>query len=1527
MSRRPSTRSTPQSVGESSGAQSNAMIEGLRQSNEALSKQVVDLQSQVQSLLAVVAGQIPRVQDPAVGQAIPIPPAPLVPPVVVPPEMAFISQFQRLRPPTYDGKADYMVLDDWMISIEEMFSYSGITDNQKVMLAAYQLKGVAKGWWLREKEGLKDECSWESFKELLLSKFLPSVERDRLMKDFLHLKQRQLTVSEYEIEFSKLSRFAPDLVSTDENRSKRFLAGLRSDVQQLASAYATSSYAGIMEAALKVEAIDNAKNRGQQLRKDKRKSDEGKGTQVPDAAPRKRNKEVCSFCGRPGHPLERCYQRLGAQKKEQIHAIQGNPRKDLLCSVCKKPGHNAAHCWKKTRSCFLCGQEGHLKYQCPQAQPTLQPVPLQALPPPQRVDKGKGKLNVVSMEEAQTSTQVISGRFKVKNRWARVLFDSGATHSFVARAFVERYRLDLDRVGDAFCVKFPSGESVVSDQGIQSCPILLGDFLAIADLKLLDLEDFDVILGMDWLSRYDAVIQCKGKRLDFRMDNGQPGSVYGYPRQDSPTISAVCARKLVDSGCFACLVSVLETKVSLPCLEEIPVVRDFSDVFPANLPGLPPDRDVEFVIDLEPGTRTIAKAPYWMAPRELEELRIQLDELLENGFIRPSSSPWGAPVLFVKKKDGSMRLCIDYRELNKVTIKNRYPLPRIDDLFDQLRGSAVFSKIDLRSGYHQLRIRESDIPRTAFRSRHGHFEFLVMSFGLTNALSAFMDMMNRVFKDFLDKFVVVFIDDVLVYSRNVEEHDQHLRLVLSALRNHKLFAKLSKCEFWLPQVSFLGHVVNKDGISVDPEKVAAVMEWTRPATPKEIRSFLGLAGYYRRFVEGFSTVSAPLTKLTQKNAAFVWSDKCEEAFQELKNRLCTAPILTLPTEGLDYAIYVDASHAGLGCVLMQEGKVVAYGSRQLKIHERNYPTHDLEFAAVIYALKLWRHLLYGAQCKIYTDHKSLKYVFTQKELNLRQRRWLEYVADYEVEILYHLGKANVVADALSRKTGKIFNLSAELLVEEFLLMDISVGRCDSPSSLEVSEPSWISLTRLHQKDDPDLLHLHNRTEKGELPDFSIDDAGTLKYRGRFCVPNFRDIRVKLCNEEHGSSVAYHPGSTKMYKDLKQIAWWIGMKGDIARFVSECFTCKRVKADHGRPGGKLAPLEIPTWKWESISMDFITGLPRSPRGHDSVWVIVDRLIKCVHFVPFQIGYSMKKIAELYLNEVIRLHGVPVSIVSDRDSRFMSRFWKSLQEGLGTDLRYSTAYHPQTNGQTERVNHIVEDMIRCYILDYGGAWDERLRLMEFAYNNSYQESLQMAPFEALYGRRCRTPLFWAEVGERPLLGPDALEEMEVSVKLIREKLRIAQERYEKNANRRRSVLEFSVGDMVFLKVSPMVGVKRFGKNHKLDPRYVGPFEIVERIGVSAYKLKLPANFPGVHNVFHVSQLRRCVLSDRQVLDAVPQLEPNLSYVEVPIRVLDVQDRVLRRKTIPMVKILWRNQDVESATWELESAMREAHPHLFS
>ncbi|WVZ75658.1 hypothetical protein U9M48_023693 [Paspalum notatum var. saurae] len=400
-------------------------------------------------------------------------------------------------------------------------------------------------------------------------------------------------------------------------------------------------------------------------------------------------------------------------------------------------------------------------------------------------------------------------------------------------------------------------------------------------------------------------------------------------------------------------------------IKKIPVVRDFPDVFPEELPGLPLDRDVEFRIELVPGTASISKRPYRMAPDELKELKTQLQEQLDKGFIRPGLSPWGCPALFVEKKDqGGKRLYVDYRPLNAVMVKNKYPLPHIDILFDQLAGARVFSKIDLRCGYYQIKIKEEGVPKTAFSTRYGLYEYLVISFGLTNALTFFMYMMNSVFMNELDKFVVVFIDDVLIYSKNEKEHEEHLRIVLTRHREHKLYAKFSKCAFWLKEVSFLGHILSEKGVAVDPSKVEDVLNWKQSETVTEIWSFLSLVGYYRRFIKDFSKTAKPMTSLIKKNAKYMWSPNCEEAFQTLKKLLTSAPVLAQPDVTKPFDVYCDASGNGLSCVLMQEGRVIAYVSRQLRKHEVNYPTHDLELAAVVHALKIWRHYLLGNTCHI-----------------------------------------------------------------------------------------------------------------------------------------------------------------------------------------------------------------------------------------------------------------------------------------------------------------------------------------------------------------------------------------------------------------------------------------------------------------------------------------------------------------------------------------------------------------------------------
>nr|GEX82264.1 hypothetical protein [Tanacetum cinerariifolium] len=640
---------------------------------------------------------------------------------------------------------------------------------------------------------------------------------------------------------------------------------------------------------------------------------------------------------------------------------------------------------------------------------------------------------------------------------------------------------------------------------------------------------FDVIIGMDWLSDHKAEIICYKKVVRIPLLDGKKQG-------------------------------------------EIVVVRDFPEVFLNNLSGLPHVLEIEFRIELIPEAVPVAKSPYRLVPSELKELSGQLKELQDKGFIRPSSSPWRALILFVKKKDGSFRMCIDYRELNKLTVKNRYPLSRIDELFDQLQGSKFFSKINLRSGYDQLRVHENDILKTAFRTHYGHFEFTVTPFGLTNASA------------------------------------------------ERLYAKFSKSEFWLIEVQFLRHVINGYGIHVDPSKIEAVKNWKDPRTPSE-----------------------------------------EIAFQTLKDKLCNAPVLALSDGPKDFVVFCDASGIRLGCVLMQRCKVIAYASRQLKIHEKNYTTHDLELGAVVFFFKIWRHYLYRTKNVIYMDHKILQHIFSQMELNMRQRRSIELFSDFDCEIRYHHGKVNAMADALSR----------------------------------------------NERLNPKRVRAMNITLQSSIKDRILSAQ-------KEAVPLKFDVKTLITEEAHKSKYSIHPGADKMYYDLKD-----------------------------RPSGLLQQPEIPVWKWEGIAIDF--------------------------------DYKMDRLARLYFNEIVARHDVPISIISDRDSRFTSRFWHSMQEALGTRLHMSTTYHPQTDG-----------------------------------------------------------------------------------------------------------------------------VVRFRKKGKLAPRFVGPFEIVEKVGHVAYRLDFLEELNGVHDTFHVSNLKKCLADPTlQVpLDEI-RVDAKLNFVEEPVEILERDFKKLKRSRIFIIK----------------------------
>jgi hypothetical protein len=545
---------------------------------------------------------------------------------------------------------------------------------------------------------------------------------------------------------------------------------------------------------------------------------------------------------------------------------------------------------------------------------------------------------------------------------------------------------------------------------------------------------------------------------------------------------------------------------------------------------------------------------------------------------------------------------------------------------------------------------------------------------------------------------------------------------------------------------------------------------------------------------------------------------------------------------------------------------------------------------------------------------------------MRQRRWLELIKDYELEIHYHPGKANVVADALSRKVSchcLTVKTSDNTLCQEMEKLNLGMIQQGALSQLKLES---VLLQRIidTQKNDEGMKHIRVKVRDGKAKCFKEDNQGVVWFNNRIVVPKNEELRQQILDEAHLSRYSIHPGSTKMYHDLKQHYWWMKMKIEIARYVARCDTCKRVKAIHLKAAGPLQSLPIPTWKWEDISMDFIVGLPRTTKGFDSIWVIIEGLTKNANFLPVKVKYPDITYAELYIARILSLHGVPKTIVSDHGPQFVSKFWEELHKSLGTKLLHSSAYHPQTSGQTERVNQILEDMLRACVLEFPQKWNECLPLAEFSYNNSYQESIKMAPFKALYGRRCRTPLNWSEPGESYFFRPNMVKETEEKVQRIIHNLKKAQARQKSYADKRRMPLYFLEGDYVYLKVSPMKGVTRFGVKGKLAPRYIGPFLIIERYGPVAYRLQLSETLSAVHNVFHVSQLKKCLWVPNRTIEVTDVvLEPELTYSEHPIRVLDQKDRVTRRQTLKFYKIQWNQHSEDEATWETQDFLDKNFP----
>ncbi|XP_048132162.1 uncharacterized protein LOC115741886 [Rhodamnia argentea] len=716
-----------------------------------------------------------------------------------------VEQFIKLKPTQFDGIETPELAPRWIEKLEKAFGVLGCTDEEKVLLAVYQLEGTANDRWNATKAGVFPEGvdpTWTAFKTTFNDKYFSKTARERKLVEFLRLLQNQLTVDQYEAEFARLSRYAPRSVEDPQEKARRFRDGLRSELRNQMVALNLRTYKEIYERSRMIDrdVRERALASGSRFSPSKDNRQFGKRPMLSNrgfAPPVKKN------LGKPSH------------------------QSNWICRLCCRR-HGNGPCPSGTGACFKCGRFGHQIRNCPSQ--ALGPRPQgrrpqvgpQSAAPQDNLNRppAQGRVYAVARGEAENAPGVVTCTVKLCGHPAYALFDPGASHSFVSTRLLDLANVKLEPLDVMLHVTTPLKDKVIVSLGCEKRSIVVGGNEDRIDLVMLPMFDFDVIIGMDWLSRQKAVVDCGSRVIRFYPDDRPRFEFVGSRGGISiPLISSLEVTKLLDEGCQAYLAAVVDTTFREPNLGSIPVIREFPDVFPRELPGLPPEREIEFIIELAPGTEPISKAPYRMSPCELKELKVRMQELLDKRFIRSSASPWGAPVLFVKKKDGSLRLCIDYRQPNQVTIKDKYPLLRIDDPFDRLQGASMFSKIDPRTSYHQLRIKKEDIPKTAFRTRYGHYEFTVMPFGLTNAPAAFMDLMHRVFKEYLDQFVIVFIDDILIYSKSNEEHKQHLRVVLRTLREHSLYAKFSKCEFWLNKVAFLGHVISGEGISVDPSKI------------------------------------------------------------------------------------------------------------------------------------------------------------------------------------------------------------------------------------------------------------------------------------------------------------------------------------------------------------------------------------------------------------------------------------------------------------------------------------------------------------------------------------------------------------------------------------------------------------------------------------------------------------------------------------------------------------------------------------
>lgn len=1145
---------------------------------------------------------------------------------------------------------------------------------------------------------------------------------------------------------------------------------------------------------------------------------------------------------------------------------------------------------------------------------------------------------------------------------AKILFDDGALTNFVSSSFVKRLGIATNVSSEAALM--PDGITYNLTSTKDPLEVCIQDYQDDLYFAVCPLASYDVILGKKWHEDYNVRKKYRTNVITFRKDGRAQRINAALELSKTIWSKHKLAQHLKRRNvAFAILLrpqapqeplelNAMEMNQASSDKDIQNVLLEYQDVFPDDLPrGLPPDRGrPRFKIELAKEAEPHKKGIYRLSESESQELLRQIRDLIEKGFIQPSTSPWGAPVLFAAKKDGGLRLCIDYRALNKQTVKNCYPLPRIDEIFDNLRQASIFTSLDLRSGYHQIRLDSESIPMTAFRTKYGLFEFLVLPFGLTNAPAAFMNLVNDILRPFIDKFVSAYLDDILIYSKTKAEHVQHLRQVFEKLREHKLYAKTSKCKFGRTSVDFLGHVVSTKGFEMERVKVEAIQKWPTPKTKRDVQSFLGMVNFYRRFIKDMATVAKPLTELTGI-VDFDWTSRREDAFLALKRKVMSAPVLRAFDPELPVVLSTDASGCALGAVLEQDDgmgrRPVAYFSQTLNIHEQRYTIRERELLAIVQAIRHWRCYLHGRSFVVNTDHESLRYLKTQDKLNDRQVRWLEVLEQYDFKIVPVPGTRNAVADALSRNTETAqprVEANAELLSRVLKQAIPATMEPDEPettpeqpkkpkepekpknvkqpkqpkrkaakrnrsagitdktqerschtgnlansqdtteaprsmndcASQALSQPPKIprktqdnvdvhpisNVSHLELKKDDQVGLLAAYAEDPEFAEIVQNPKTPFQRDGCFimrhnhiCIPRGH-FRQAILHDYHDTPSKGHMGVRKTTKDVVSRFYWKTMRQDIKDYVQSCDACQRFKSSTQAPLGLLQPLEPPSRPWQSISMDFITPLPLTARGHNGLLVVVDRLSKMIRLAPTEPETSAKHVAQLFHDHVYRTFGLPADIVCDRDRIFMSQFWRGLLDKINVKLRPSSAYHPQTDGQTEVMNKKIEEILRCFVNHNQSNWDLYLANVEVAYNHSINSVTTYSPFFLTYGYEPNVVPF--DTLRSPNDKVPALAEWLSTLRTVHKNaadaIRKANVYRAEYANKSRRDCHISVGDLVMLSTKNLMPESYQGAR-KLMPKYSGPYKVIEAVTPVTFRLNLPQAVLGrkVHNAFHASLLK--------------------------------------------------------------------------